>query len=596
MIASNNQSRPGRRWQRAIAASALIAWAIWTPAPSFAQAGRAAMRQASAAERARVQQSAREIVNEMFSRLCPGRCELIQLDVRMGEPRAIGALEPGFEDQAPQSYRARVESLHVDILLDSALPASFRQNIPRMLRYRMVELAETVDIRTESLVFPEPQLEPTPPMLPEQPRMIRYAPSAPPPPMEAPPPPPEEPAAASPPTPPVDPWAVLWPWLALGGLLFLVGLVVAYWLGTSRQRALDKTASGAVATRHGEDNERLVWLERELAETLSTKRAVTNSALRKWMLEDSSAVAEFVKNFGPSCIHDLRNEDELVPALSRIGSHLVSHPKRASTLERTRLYEEARARFFQAELDASRLAGWDFLEGVSSIQLDHVLDAFSPTERAVVLSELSAPARAAVAEGLSEAERFSLALHAADSAAMSAENRRQLRARVRAEVDAVRAHIGQSADGRGIVAELLRVASAHEQLALARQISREQPQLARNVLERVVLESALTSLPQGVLADASAQLSIDELAAYLRGAEGGIRETILEQIPGRLRNAVEPELELAMPITKARFHAARQALVDRTSEALRRDGRSPLAFNHAVLGSGILDVRKEAAE
>src|SRR5690606_25155816 len=125
-----------------VALSASLLIALLLPA-SFAEAqgSRIAMSEATAARQAQTQESARQTVQSLFERLCPGRCEIIQVSAVMGAPSPAAVIEPGFEDDAPQAYQGQVESLRVDILLDSTLPGAFRQSIPRMLRYRLQSLA-----------------------------------------------------------------------------------------------------------------------------------------------------------------------------------------------------------------------------------------------------------------------------------------------------------------------------------------------------------------------------------------------------------------------------------------------------------------------
>jgi hypothetical protein len=500
----------------------------------------------------------------------------------MGDAAAAALVEPGFEEDAPQAYEGQVSSLRVDILLDAALPGSFRQSIPRMLRYRLASLAPVVEVRTETLAFPEPQAEPAPPVVREPPRAW-----APPPPMPAiPEPPPEVERAEAPepePTPEVsaeDLWTRAIPWI--GGVLIaliLAGLILIL-LRRLTQRG-KPAAEGAVAGLEANtDLEARGRARREIEDALRDKRAVANAALRRWVLERPEAVARFVKLFGAETLKDLRSSDEAAPALARVARHLVAHPEPLTDAEEGTTLQEARARFAAAELEDGRSAEWEFLEGLSSAQLKRLLEDATVGERACVLAELPAGSRSGFVAALSESERAELLL-GASAPPLGASDLRRLQSRLRAAADGLRGQRGAAAGG--LIGDLIRTVPAGEQAELAKRLLADQPETGEALLDGVLLESSLAHLPSGVLGDASMQIPIETLVTFLGGTEPRTREVVLAQLSPRTRSAVSTELGVSGPVARQRFFDAREALVTAVADVMLREGSSLRRANaHAL--------------
>jgi flagellar motor switch protein FliG len=581
----------------ALRTSLLTAALITLPVSvASAQASRIAMSEATAARQAQTEESARQTVQSLFERLCPGRCEIIQVRAVMGEPAAAAVLEPGFEDDAPQAYEGQVESLRVDILLDSALPGAFRQNIPRMLRYRLRPLAPVVEVRTESLAFPEPQLEPAPPVVREPPRAW-----APPPPMPEPAPaPPPEPRAEPPaPTPepeaaaPEDLWIRAIPWI--GGILLALILAALTLILVRRltQRADAAAPANVGAASPGSDLEARARIRREIEDALRDKRAAANAALRRWVVENPEAVARFVKLFGAETLKDLRNGDDTAPALARVARHLIAHPEPLTDAEEGTTLQEARARFAAAELEEGRSADWEFLEGLSTAQLAMLLENATVGERACVLAELSASARAAYVASLTEVERGELLVGATDGRLAAADVRR-LQTRLRAAAEDLRGR--RSLAGGGLVGDLIRSVAAAEQVALAERLLREQPAAGEALLDEVLLEHAFAYLPSGVIADASMQLPIETLVTFLAGTDPAIRRSVLGELAPRTQSAVSTELEVVGPIARHRFLEAREALASAIAGVMLREGHALRSANANALRSPRAHEHLEAAQ
>lgn len=579
-----------------VALSASLLIALLLPA-SFAEAqgSRIAMSEATAARQAQTQESARQTVQSLFERLCPGRCEIIQVSAVMGEPSPAAVIEPGFEDDAPQAYQGQVESLRVDILLDSTLPGAFRQSIPRMLRYRLQSLAPVVEVRTESLAFPEPQLEPAPPVPREPPRAW-----APPPPMPEPAPVPAPEAEAEPPAPaqppaaaPEDLWTRAIPWI--GGILLALILAALTLVLVRRLTQRPEAAPTGVGTtgQPGPDLEARARVRRELEDALQSKRAVANAALRRWVLEHPDAVARFVKLFGAETLKDLRSSDDAAPALARVARHLVAHPEPLTDAEEGTTLQEARARFAAAELEEGRSAEWEFLEGLSTAQLGVLLEDATVGERACVLAELSAGARSAYVASLAEAERAELLIGATGGRLAPAEVRR-LQTRLRGAADGLRGQRGLA--GGGLVGDLVRSVPAAEQVALAERLLSEQPAAGEALLDEVLLEHALAYLPGGVIADASMQLPIETLVTFLGGTDPSTRRSVLGELAPRTQSAVSTELDVVGPIARQRFVEAREALTAAVADVMLREGHSLRGANTNALRSPRPDAHLEAAQ
>src|SRR5690554_5566740 len=77
------------------------------------------------AAQASTKKAAKDSVAALFARLCPGRCEVIGVEVEMEAPRALGPVTPGFESVTGASLSVDPKSIQVSVLLDSKLPRNF---------------------------------------------------------------------------------------------------------------------------------------------------------------------------------------------------------------------------------------------------------------------------------------------------------------------------------------------------------------------------------------------------------------------------------------------------------------------------------------
>lgn len=573
----------GLAWVVLSVPAVLEAQEDFEPSTARSASSRLVMRRASAIGRARAETSAREIVGNVFERLCPGRCELIEVEAVMGPVRADALAEPGFETDGEGSYEAAVQSLRVDILVDSTLPGSFRQNLPRMLRHRLRELAPTVEIRRESVAFPPPQAEPMAPVAQDPlPRFSAPIPRLPTPEADEPPPrsEPDEPVAPAAATPSADAtWLAIIPWI--GGLL--LALVLAAVLLALVRRLGERPPGGTPSTGEADrpdERRRAARLRREVEDAIDQSRGAVNRALARWVQEDPEAVAQLVSEFGPDLLADLRKRQRLAAALEQVGEHLIRRPGSMDPAAEIALFEQARARLAAARIEVDEEGTFEFLEGMGSQALRALLGDLHARERAYVLSELSATTRAELLVQLPAAERRQLALGAASSGTLSPREKRAVVARVRAAADEQRG-TGDGRPGWVLARELLSWMDAEEQVQLVEELRRGQPELADPLLEAAVLEGAVPWIAPAVLADAAIQAPVDVLTSFLQGTPH--RGTVEAALSEATRRVVTSELAVSRSPDRAEFARARETYLALVAERLRQVGTSIRDLNLRAL-------------
>ncbi|MEM1350587.1 MAG: hypothetical protein AAGI01_18645, partial [Myxococcota bacterium] len=113
------------------------AWAQPTPREVIEMERRKAIAEAEA----------RQEIELLFARLCPGRCELIDVKAAVKQPEPVGQVSPGFGGiEGAAGFAVELKRVDARIMLDSELPPSFRKNVPLMLRYRLSSITENVVI------------------------------------------------------------------------------------------------------------------------------------------------------------------------------------------------------------------------------------------------------------------------------------------------------------------------------------------------------------------------------------------------------------------------------------------------------------------
>lgn len=572
--------------------------------PAWAQDG--IPRGLSTAERINAQQTqaqtamqARQQIEELFSRLCPGRCEIVEVKVEMADPTPVGEVVPGFETVVGQNFSSDVKAISATVLLDSKLPRNFQANLPRMIRHRLADMAQTVNVRPEVLDFPEPQLEPMPPYLPEPPRRTWEAPPQPEPaPLPAP-----EPVVEAPVEPPPPP--TLWdrlmpileaiaPWIGPIIMMFvLFGLMMA--LLRRLQQVSGTNAGGAVDRVRREAQPDV----EALLDELNASRGVRNRVLRRWLAEDEDAMARAVRLFGPQIVSDLKSDASLAPALARVSELVAREREPLSADDVKKTATEVQARLTAARIvhdEASLTMDWEFLEGMSPQNVRRILHSCSATEVAYVVGQLPPSLRTTYLESLDADDRRALVL-GTSADLLSKEEALALAARLRKAADDV-SHIGREADGQAaLVLDMLRALQLDEQEEMLRELKAKRAELAQVVLSRLVLETTLLQIPGELAADAIHRTPVELLAAFLRGTRGNVRDHVLAVAPASKRQAVLTELSLDVPVSKADFLAARERFLDVVRDVVTRDGADIVRANTRALmtTSKINPVTDEAA-
>ena len=533
-------------------------------------------RRSSQSERARISAEARQSIESLFERLCPGRCQLVSLNVQMQQPKSVGIVTPGFEAVNGSSFENKAKAINVNLLMDSKLPRNFQSNIPRMIQYQLHRLAPKVLVKPELLNFPEPQLAPMAPYLPEPPQRSWQAPPMAdlPPPIEA---PIEEPKAA-PPVQPLEEEAsamdgiieALAPWL--GPILMVLVLFAFALILVKKMSALglnaspgDKTSSSAKKTRKLDLN--------AIKEDFESNRSLRNRVLRKWIDEDQESAADLVRWIGPHILADLQKDQRVEKQLSAI-SHILSKRSEALSYEDIdRLAAIADTRLVSEKVifDTSGKSDWEFLEGLGVNNLRRVVQGCTSDERVFILSQLPQSLRAAYLETLSAAARKELIL-GTSTKLMSKTDASSLAARLR-RLSEEFSHIGREADGQALlVLEMVEVLPLEEQRSMLGDLKVSRPEVSQNVLGRLVLETTTLLLPGEIIAEAIYRTPVGTLTGFLRGTSSDVRDYFLKLAPNAKRPALMSELSLELPVGRGEFIAARGELMATLHQLTLRDG------------------------
>ena len=539
--------------------------------------------------RSLTERQARAELESLIARLCPGRCELVSLNVVVDEARPVGQVTPGFEGPGGGRFEADVRRIEATVLLDSNLPESFRRNLPRMAQFRLQELAPVVEIRPEMLAFPDPQLPPMPdaPVEPLRP-LAPAPPQLPPQPAEPTPevepasqtaPAPQEPARAATPF-----WQEALPWLALLLTLLILGGLIVVILRRLEALAAQQNAPMPAPTTDDSTavDEPLHPVDiPALRADLQRSRSVLNRTLRRWVLDDPQSLAPLVRMLGPEILTDLRRDPELRPALEEVSAHVAALDGGVDLALANATAERARSRY-DAQFVISESTGdadWEFLEGLTLGQISLLLDETSRRERSFVLTRLSPVYRARYLEQLDASQRRQLLLDAGDSQSLSRTESRELAGRLRRAADEF-VDAGSEAAGRAaVIVEMIQAMGSAEQDDVVRDLMSNQPDVAQAVLTRICLESTLAELPSEILGDALHRLPLEPLVAFLQDTEATAREHLLAAAPASRRQAIATELSLDIPSTRADFLDARQALSAAVLSTARRNGYDMGRFN-----------------
>lgn len=533
---------------------------------------------------ASVAYEARQTVEALFGRLCPGRCELVSVDVKMARPEPVGQVVPGFESAQAPNFAVDAEAVEVTVLLDSKLPTNFRRNIPRMIQYRLNELAPNIRVRPEALDFPEPQLEPMPPVLPEPPRArpeaVERLEETPEVPEEVEPEPAAEPAAEE---------AGLWqeikpilaeiaPWIGpMLMMLLLFGMVLAL---LRRLNAQTKTEpAGSARSRRPEEVD-----PDELRAALIESRVVRNRVLRQWLEDDLEAVAQLIPVVGADVLDDLKSDAGLKGRLATVSEY-VRDGHELTEDELRKLARQLRNRVAAARVtldEEGMTRDWEFLEGLSVGGLRTILAPCTTAEKIHVVGLLREAMRGAFLETLDESARRELFL-GTRSDGLDKKADTALASRLRKAAEDL-THSGREIDGQAsLIVDMIVALSLEEQESMLREIKGERPDVAHAVLSRLALETTTLHASEEVLADIVHQLPIATLANFLRGTRADVRDRILAVTGQSQRSALTAELALDIPVGRAEFMDARTRFTSRLRDAMLRDGEDLARINARVV-------------
>ncbi len=543
-------------------------------------------RQVSQSEKARITAQGRQTVEALFERLCPGRCQLVSLNVRMERPKPVGQVTPGFESVSGSSYDANPKAINVNVLLDSKLPRNFQANIPRMIQYQLHTLAPKVLVKPELLNFPEPQLAPMAPYLPEPPQRSFQVPPRPEPPEAL------EPIVAEKVEPPIEATPVpepsafkdilkeLAPWLGP----ILMALVLFGFALVLLRRISD--LGKATALQGGTDEKKKTRnVDLDLVkEDFENNRALRNRVLRKWINEDQEGVADLVRWIGPHILVDLKKDSALQSQLTSIAGILASKNETLSFEEVEKLGVVAQTRLLSEKVvfDGSGKSDWEFLEGLGVNNLHRIVQGCTTDERVFVLGQLPRSLRGAYLETLSNAARKELVL-GTSSKVMSKTDASSLAARLRRLSDEF-SHIGRETDGQTmLVLEMVEVLALDEQVSMLRDLKLNRPEVSQNVLSRLVLETTTLLIPGEILADAIHRTPIETLTGFLRGTLPEVRDHFLKIAPGSKRQALSTELSLDLPVGRGEYLSSRDTVMKTLHSLAMRDGFDLFRANSRML-------------
>lgn len=560
-----------------------------------AQAARPTLAEVEAINRKKAvaEAEARQEIESLFSRLCPGRCELIGVNAITATPKVVGDVTPGFEAEGSAVFETELKRLEAKIMIDSTLPNNFRSNIPAMLQYRLSNITPNVVIIPTVLEFPSPQLPPQPPLMAEPPPKPRPAPE----PAQVEEPKPEEPKV-EPPKEVEAPkeveekpwykelWAELLPWIPFILMLLVFFALLMRALKAMREMVEGQQNQGAAGADDAIDPQAQLPDLDELRQELKQSRAIQNEVLRGWLQQDPATVATLVRLIGPEVLGDLKKDGTLRPAIEVVSQEVARQTEPVTPTEARRVERELRSRLTAARVlhEQQALSGdWEFVQGLGVANLQRVMGQLKPEEKSYAIGQLPAALRASYMNQMDPAERRELFMSVGSAEAMSREQAIDLAARLRKSSEEV-AHIGAEASGQAlIIVEMLRALGLAEQTETLKELRQRRPETAQAVLEQVCLESTLLHALPEVVADAMHRSSVEVISQFMRGTRDDIRDHLLRVSPGNLRRPLQEEMALEIPVSRSEYLDARTEFTNMVVTVLRRDGHDLASLNARAL-------------
>ena len=551
-----------------------------SPLYATPKASELAMMRAKGNEAERV---SRERVEVLFSRLCPGRCELLEVKAIVSEPKPVGQVMPGFD--APTASEVKVNTIEAKIMIDSTLPRSFRSNLPRMVQHRLSDLSASVVVTPIQLQFPKPQLPPSPPMMPE----AKPQQPSPPPPQPQPEPETREEPTPPPPTPePVEePWSALELIPYAFALLFLV-LLWGLWRQMSALRDELKEARKepiAPSTEREGAEDQLPDLD-QLRARLSASREVSNEALRVWLKEDLVEVSNLTRLLGSGILSDLKSDPDLGDELSRVSEQVRRQRAPVSPESAWRVAHALEARLTASELlgrDRALQGSWEFLQRATPAEVYELYRGLSYAEQSHLLGQLPQHLRGRFLDRLSADERKALVLYGSAERPLTREASLELAYQLKRLLQERSGAEGDGSAQLELVLEMLNGMESHQQIGTLVTLDEQRPELAEAVLSSICLEGALPLLPTELLTEAIILSPFEEALLVIRNASPSVQNQLISALPAQRATLYLDELNVTRESDLERLPSARASFLQRVMTATQRAGHKISELNRAAM-------------
>lgn len=557
------------------------------------------------AKQGEVEFASRQRIEQLLTRLCPGRCELIDLRVNVTVPKAVGRVMPGFE--TPTASEVEVEGIEARVMIDSALPRTFRSNLPQMLTYRLSDLSGRVVITPIQLKFPSPQLPPTPPPLPEIPERAQPAPQAlpqPEPPVIEEPPPPQEPQPLSE-KPKEDLVDLLLPWTPLAVIMLFAALLV--WLLIRQLNRLQSAFENAKPERDSELDQaaplplpnRALAPEREdpdhglsmpdlneMLHSLKSSRSVQNKVLRRWLEDDAQEVASLVSLLGAEIISDLKQDRALKASLETLSLQVALQRSPVRAPQAWQLSYALKARLNAANIlhdERALSATWEFMHGLSLNTLHQLFAPLSGAEQSHFIGQLPIELRGVFLSQISGEQRQSLMLFAGAEAGLNRAQSLDLAHRLKRRSEEL-SPMGEEMSAQAtLIIDMLNALPFHQQLESLLPLEAQRPQVAHAVLRQLCLEEVIAFAPSETLTEALLRVPFDVALNTVRGLATPLADRVLAAAPPHQMGPLAEELSLPVSVRNADFLSGRASFLQSLSSAFKREGIDLLDLNMRVL-------------
>ena len=567
------------------------------------------------AKQGEVEYVAKQRIEQVLTRLCPGRCELIDLNVNVSVPKTVGRVLPGFD--TPTAAEVSVEGIEARVMIDKALPRSFRSNLPQMLTYRLGDLSTKVVITPIQLKFPSPQLPPTPPPLPDYPEQAKPRPPVAetakpepvPKPMEEVKPVIEEPIE-EPPAPKKDLVDLLLPWVPLGVILLFVSVLTLFILRQLRrfQEALEgkqaepfehesqallkpsrlNPASHSPYTNSREEEQASMPDLHQMLQSLKATRSIQNKVLRRWLEDDPQEVGLLVSLLGAEILNDLKQDRALKTTLETLSHQVASLRTPVNSVQAWQLSYALKARLNAAQIlhDERALgATWAFIHGLSINTLKQLFDALSAAEQSHFIGQLPMEIRGAFLGQITSQQRQNIMLFAGAESGLNRVQSLDLAHRLKKHSEELNP-MGEEMNAQAsLIIDMLNALPFAQQLESLLPLESQRPQVTHAILRQLCLEEVIAYAPSEVLTEAILRTPFDVTLNTMRGMAEPLAQRMLAAAPPHQALAYAEELEIPISVRQSEFLNGRVSFLQSLSSALKREGVDLLDLNLKVIAT-----------